>query len=163
VFVGKVALTPYETPGTIEFARTVTHVARQHNTILLANHGVVCWADTVTHAEWFVEIVETYCKTLMIALQLRSPLPELHPSKIEELLKIKASLGLPDARLPLDTGGEWTGDLETAALPIGETTASNSEWHSLPLEDQMELDELIVSLTARINAILSRNLKKASV
>jgi ribulose-5-phosphate 4-epimerase/fuculose-1-phosphate aldolase len=36
-------------------------------TTLLTNHGVVCWADTVTHAEWYVEVVENYCKTLLIA------------------------------------------------------------------------------------------------
>ena len=71
VFVGLVALSPYETPGTPEFAHTVHSLAKDHNTILLANHGVVCWADTVTHAEWYVEIVDTYCKTILIASQLR--------------------------------------------------------------------------------------------
>ena len=44
VFVGPVALSPYETPGTPEFARTIRPLARNHNTILLANHGLVCWA-----------------------------------------------------------------------------------------------------------------------
>jgi L-fuculose-phosphate aldolase len=40
------------------------------NTVLLANHGIVCWADTVTHAEWYAEVMETYCWTLMIASQM---------------------------------------------------------------------------------------------
>ena len=51
VFVGPVALSPYETPGTMAFARTVLPFVEHHNTILLTNHGVVCWADTVEHAE----------------------------------------------------------------------------------------------------------------
>src|SRR5271157_189836 len=55
VFAGPVAVTPYETPGTKEFAETVLPFVRRHNTILLGNHGIVCWADTVTHAEWLVE------------------------------------------------------------------------------------------------------------
>lgn len=101
VFVGPLVLAPYETPGTLEFARTVLPMARQHNTILLANHGIVCWADTVTHAEWYAEVVETYCKTVMIASQLRSPLPTISPDKIQDLLDMKRRLGLPDARLPL--------------------------------------------------------------
>ena len=71
VFVGQVAISPYETPGTIEFAHTIRPLAKNHNTILLANHGLVCWGDTVTHAEWYVEVIETYCKTVMIASQLR--------------------------------------------------------------------------------------------
>jgi ribulose-5-phosphate 4-epimerase/fuculose-1-phosphate aldolase len=33
----------------------------------LANHGIVCWGDTVTHAEWYVEVSDTYCWTLMLA------------------------------------------------------------------------------------------------
>jgi len=102
VFVGPVALTSYETPGTIEFARTILPVVKKHNTILLANHGVVSWADTITHAEWLIEVIETYCKTVMIAGQLRSPLKEIPPEKIADLLAIKRKLGLPDARYPDD-------------------------------------------------------------
>ena len=52
ILVGKVAIAPYETPGTQAFAETVLPYVKQHNTMLLANHGIVCWADTVTHAEW---------------------------------------------------------------------------------------------------------------
>jgi L-fuculose-phosphate aldolase len=102
VFVGPVALTSYETPGTIEFARTILPVVKKHNTILLENHGVVSWADTITHAEWLIEVIETYCKTVMIAGQLRSPLKEIPPEKIADLLAIKRKLGLPDARYPDD-------------------------------------------------------------
>jgi L-fuculose-phosphate aldolase len=99
VFIGPVALAPYETPGTQEFARSVLPMAKRHNTILLANHGIVCWADTVTHAEWNAEIIDTYCKTSMIASQLKSPLPEIPPRKIDEILAIKRYLGFTDARL----------------------------------------------------------------
>jgi len=99
VFVGKVAISPYKTPGTAEFAQTVLPFVRDHNTILLANHGIVCWADTVTHAEWFVETFENYCKTYLIAQQIGKPLRFLPDEKIAELLAIKRRLGLPDARM----------------------------------------------------------------
>jgi L-fuculose-phosphate aldolase len=98
VFVGPVPLTPYETPGTIEFARTVLPVVRHHNTLLLQNHGVVSWADTITHAEWLIEVVETYCKTIVIAGQIRPELKEIPPEKIVDILAIKKKLGLPDPR-----------------------------------------------------------------
>jgi L-fuculose-phosphate aldolase len=102
VFVGQVAISPYETPGTLEFARTIRPLAKKHNTILLANHGLVCWGDTVTHAEWYVEVMETYCKTVMIASQLRHQLPEIPPEKILDLLALKQRIGmsLPDVRFP---------------------------------------------------------------
>jgi L-fuculose-phosphate aldolase len=99
LMVGPVAVAPYETPGTQAFAETVTPFVRDHNTILLANHGIVCWADTATHAEWLVEIVDTYCKTLAIAQQLGRPLNRIPEHKIGELLQVKRRMGLPDARL----------------------------------------------------------------
>jgi L-fuculose-phosphate aldolase len=101
VFVGRVAVSPYETPGTKKFAETVIPFAKNHNTILLANHGIVCWADTVTHAEWYAEVLETYCWTLMIASQLGSPITQIPPDKANDLLNIKQKLGIPDARFGL--------------------------------------------------------------
>jgi L-fuculose-phosphate aldolase len=98
VFVGRVAVSPYETPGTKKFAETVIPFAKTHNTILLSNHGIVCWADTVTHAEWYAEVLETYCWTLMIASQLGSPITFIPPDKTLDLLNIKQKLGIPDAR-----------------------------------------------------------------
>jgi L-fuculose-phosphate aldolase len=98
VFVGKVALSPYETPGTKKFAETVIPYVKNHNTVLLANHGIICWADTVTHAEWYVEVTDTYCWTLMLANQLGSPITHISPTHSDDLLAIKKTLGLPDAR-----------------------------------------------------------------
>lgn len=99
IFIGPIAVAPYETPGTQAFAETVVPFARDHNTILLANHGVVCWSDSVTHAEWLAEILEAYCKTWLIAQQLGRPLRPIPGGKLEEILAIKQRLGLPDERL----------------------------------------------------------------
>jgi L-fuculose-phosphate aldolase len=99
VSIGPAAVAAYETPGTQAFAETVRPFVRDHNTILLENHGIVCWADTVTHAEWFVETFDTYCKTYLIAQQIGKPLKFLPAGKIQELLEIKRRLGLPDARM----------------------------------------------------------------
>jgi len=140
VFIGPVALTPYETPGTMAFAQTVRPVARNHNTILLANHGVACWADTVTHAEWYVEIIDTYCKTLMLARQLRPELPAIPPEKIAEILAMKKKLGmsLPDARFGAE---EATGAAETGTLQLPGRM------------DPARLDQLADLLTERVMAL----------
>jgi L-fuculose-phosphate aldolase len=105
-FIGPVAVAPYETPGTKEFAQTILPFVHQHNTILLSNHGVVCWADTVTHAEWLVEILETYCRTWMLAQQIGRPVVPIPADKIEDLLAFKRRMGLPDARLGMDETSE---------------------------------------------------------
>ncbi len=103
VFVGAVALAPYETPGTQRFAETVLPYVKNYNTVLLGNHGIVCWADTVTHAEWYAEVLETYCWTLTIAsTQLGVPVTRISPAKTQDLLSIKKRLGLPDPRFTPD-------------------------------------------------------------
>jgi L-fuculose-phosphate aldolase len=99
IFIGPAALARYETPGTHAFAETVLPFVRDHNTILLANHGVVCWSDTVTHAEWLTEILESYCKTCVIAKQIGKPLLHIPEEKIEEILALKRRLGFPDPRM----------------------------------------------------------------
>ena len=99
IFIGPAAVAPYETPGTQAFAETVLPYVMDHNTILLTNHGIVCWADTVTHAEWLVEIFETYCKTYLLSQQIGKPLSVIPESKIREILALKRRMGFPDARL----------------------------------------------------------------
>ncbi|MDE3199371.1 MAG: class II aldolase/adducin family protein [Acidobacteriota bacterium] len=98
-FIGPVAVAPYETPGTKAFAETILPFVENHNTILLSNHGVVCWSDTVTHAEWLVEILDTYCKTILIAEQTGRQLKKIPDEKLNELLIAKRRMGLPDERL----------------------------------------------------------------
>src|SRR2546430_42555 len=39
-----VAVAPYRTPGTPEMGKLVADLTDQHNTILMANHGVVAWS-----------------------------------------------------------------------------------------------------------------------
>jgi len=99
ILIGPAAMARYETPGTQAFAETVLPFVHDHNTILLANHGIVCWADTVTHAEWLVEVFENYCKTYLVALQIGKPLKFIPDDKIREILELKRSMGLPDARM----------------------------------------------------------------
>ena len=118
IFIGPPAVAPYETPGTRAFAETVRPFVEDHNTILLTNHGIVCWADTVTHAEWLVEIFETCCKTYLLARQIGQPLSLIPDCKIKEILALKQRMGLPDARLagcseePVAPRGKDAADLE---------------------------------------------------
>lgn len=156
VFIGPVALSPYETPGTPEFARTVRPLAKNHNTILLANHGVVCWADTVTHAEWYVEIVDTYCKTILIASQLQPELKEISPGKIADLVAMKQRLGmsLPDLRYARAKAAEPE-KLEAAI----DACAGAATPAQLPLSgglDAAEIDQLVRHLSLEIAAFLEK-------
>ena len=115
VFIGPAAVAPYETPGTQAFAETILPFVHEHNTILLKNHGVVCWADTVTHAEWLCEIMDTYCRTYLIAKQIGKPLGVIPEDKIDDILRRKQWMGLPDARMARIGGDPRGGDPKNAA------------------------------------------------
>jgi len=115
VFIGPAAVAPYETPGTQAFAETVLPFVHEHNTILLKNHGVVCWADTVTHAEWLADIMDTYCKTYLIAKQIGEPLGVIPDDKIDDILRRKQWMGLPDARMARIGGDPRGGDPKNTA------------------------------------------------
>jgi L-fuculose-phosphate aldolase len=153
IFVGSVALSPYETPGTKAFAETVVPYVKDHNIILLANHGVVSWADTVTHAEWYVEVVDTYCQTLILASHLGAPLTRIPSSKAADLLELKKKLGLPDPRFGLkecqlcDLPEFPSGVTQAATLAIPSSGAPPG-----PLSEEVE--SLIQAITDRIMAEL---------
>jgi L-fuculose-phosphate aldolase len=125
VFIGPAAVAPYETPGTQAFAETVLPFVQEHNTILLKNHGVVCWADTVTHAEWLAEIMDTYCRTYLIAKQIGEPMGLIPDDKIDDILRRKQWMGLPDARMARiggnPRGGEPKDNAEVVELVKRET------------------------------------------
>jgi L-fuculose-phosphate aldolase len=155
VFVGRVAISPYETPGSPEFARTLLPYVKQHNTILLSNHGIVCWADTVTHAEWFVEVVDTYCWTLMLASQLGTPITQMSGAKAADLLAIKKKLGLPDARHDLKECElcDVMGSPATIAVaphpPAGASSASTMSNDELETLIQAVTDRVVEALKSR--------------
>jgi L-fuculose-phosphate aldolase len=97
-----VAIAPYRTPGTPEMGKLVADLVDQHNTILMANHGVVTWSHTsVEEAYWRIEIIEAYCRTLTVAAQLGKPLNTFSPAQLKDLLKIKQNLGFVDPRYGL--------------------------------------------------------------
>ncbi len=94
-----VAIAPYRTPGTPEMGQLVAELVDKHNTILMANHGVVSWShNNVEDAYFKMEILEAYCRTILVTAQLGAPAKTMSPTQLQDLLKIKQSLGIPDPR-----------------------------------------------------------------
>ena len=94
-----VAMAPYRTPGTPEMGKLVSDLVDKHNVILMANHGVVSWShNNIEDAYFKMEILEAYCRTILVASQLGKPVGTMTPAQLQDLLKIKQSLGIPDPR-----------------------------------------------------------------
>jgi L-fuculose-phosphate aldolase len=124
-----VAVAPYRTPGTPEMGQLVADLVDKHNTILMANHGVVSWShNDVEDAYFKMEILEAYCRTVLVTAQLGKPPQTMTPAQLQDLLKIKQSLGIPDPRhglkeCELCDNDEWRPGVSCAVPPKQEATA----------------------------------------
>lgn len=101
VFLGEVPIARYETPGTQRFADTVLPFLHDSNIIILANHGTVAFAGDTMKSYFNTEILDAYCKILLLARQL-GPINYLGERHVSELLEFKKRLGIDDPRLHME-------------------------------------------------------------
>lgn len=133
VFIGKVPIAPYRTPGTPEMGKLVADLVDKHNTILMANHGVVSWSHLDVEDAYFkMEIVEAYCRTIWVASQLGTELKTFSPQHLQDLLNIKESLGIPDPRQGLKEcelcdNDEWRPGVTCAATNNADSQTVNPD------------------------------------
>jgi L-fuculose-phosphate aldolase len=97
VFLGDVPITKYETPGGQSFADTIIPFVDRTNIIILANHGTVSYGESVEQAYWWTEILDSYCRMLLLAKQLGN-VSFLSGPKSQELLDLKDQWGYKDPR-----------------------------------------------------------------
>jgi len=97
VFLGDVPITRYETPGGKAFAETILPFVDKTNVIILANHGTVSYGLDVEQAYWWTEILDAYCRMLMLARQLGN-VSYFTENEERELLTLKQKWGWSDPR-----------------------------------------------------------------
>ena len=101
VFLGDVPITKYETPGGQKFADTILPFVDKTNVIILANHGTVSYGEDVERAYWWTEILDAYCRMLMLAKSLGN-VHYISRPKTQELLELKKTWGFEDPRNTAD-------------------------------------------------------------
>ena len=97
VFLGDVPITRYETPGSQKFADTIIPVVQKTNVVILANHGTISFGESVERAYWWTEILDAYCRMLMLARGLGKINYFTAPEE-RELLELKQKWGFSDPR-----------------------------------------------------------------
>lgn len=101
VFLGEVPMAVYETPGNQQFAETIVPYVKDCNTILLANHGTVTFGPSIEAAYFNTEIIDAYCKILLLAKQL-GRVNYFTNEQTRELLNLKKKIGYDDPRLEME-------------------------------------------------------------
>ncbi len=110
VCVGRVPLAPYATPGSPEMYGVIGPFAPQHQAILMANHGLICWGTSVENAYFKMEITDTYCRTIAVAAQLGGRGTVIRDSDMVKFFELKKRMGLPDGREGKKPADLWTID-----------------------------------------------------
>ncbi len=156
VFLGIVPTAVYETPGGVQLAETLRPHVGKANICLLKNHGTVAWGDTLEHAYWWTEILDAYCRMLVIAKDLGN-VERIEVKKVEELLDLKEKFGmgvdprrLENADLCVNTefGRGFDADACGCSRHPG-SSAGNS-----PASNDAEVERLVQILTDQVMASL---------
>ncbi len=92
LFLGHVPTASYARPGSKEFSKSIDPFVHSTNAILLANHGVVTYHDSVETAFWLTEMLDAYCR-ILINTKALGPVQTLSDSEVEELAALRKQLG----------------------------------------------------------------------
>ena len=83
---GKVPVSPYASPSTPELSKSISDLILNHNSILLANHGVLAAGKDLDEAYFRAERIEYRAKVVFLSRLLGTPKP-VPEGEIERLLE----------------------------------------------------------------------------
>jgi len=173
VFLGETPITVYETPGAQAFADTVLPFVHKTNVVILANHGTISYGESVEQAYWWTEILDAYCRMLMLARDLGN-VTYLNQQKSQELLDLKAKWGWKDPRLTKEMENcdicandvfrdSWkSAGVERRAFPAphamvkGVAAAAGRAVEAAPPAAGIDQEALVQAITDRVMAELSK-------
>ena len=150
VFLGQIGMSEYQTPGSAANAEVVGNAAVDHMAVLMVNHGVITWGKDIEDAYWKMENVESYCKTVWVASQLKGGnLLTITSGQAKELITLRKSLGMDDKR------ANWTECqlCDNADFQPG-TVCRIPEPAAAPAKLDPEAEKLVQTLTDQILASL---------
>jgi len=98
VFLGRVPTAAYATPSTEDLPNSILPlIGPETNTVLMGNHGSVSFSDSLIDAYYKLEILDAYCRILLLAKQIGRA-NVLNAEQMNELLQVKKQFGLEDPR-----------------------------------------------------------------
>ena len=162
VFLGEVPTAIYVTPGGQKFADSIIPYVKDCNTILLANHGTITFGPDLEKAYFNTEIIDAYCRILILSRQL-GRVNYFTEKETSELLELKKKLGYDDVRFNnsnCDLRGENCFNEgytkfhpEHVAFPVAEQDAwINAK--SAPANNNLDIDALVKKITDQVMAAL---------
>lgn len=100
VLLGTVPVAPYATPGTTEVPESIAPYCKDHNAVLLANHGALTWGTDLLQAYYRMESLEHYALMTMYTGNIIQNANELNCSQVGDLIKIREGMGVHTGGMP---------------------------------------------------------------
>src|SRR5579872_4358716 len=114
--LGSIPLAKYGTPGTPELSDALEPLIPQYDAILMSNHGVVAYADTLHHAYMKMETVEHFAQIALVT----HVLGRRQPLEGEDLQKLMAARS------------KYQGSHSAAPMPLAIPAGGNCDSHDRP-------------------------------
>jgi L-fuculose-phosphate aldolase len=132
--LGSIPLARYGTPGTPELTESLEPLVPQYDAILMSNHGVVTYGDTLDHAYMKMETVEHFAQIALVThlLGRQQPLGERDVEKLmaarSKYFAVHSASPSPRGLYAAEAGGNRNGRRrsESAKPANGASNASRS-------------------------------------
>lgn len=98
VFLGPVKTAKYVTPGDKRLGESIMPFVKDSNTVLMGNHGAVCFHADMEICYYQLEIVDAYARILLLTKQLGN-VNTLSSNEMVELIQLKERFGFTDPRM----------------------------------------------------------------
>lgn len=120
--LGSIPLAKYGTPGTPELSASLEPLISEYDAVLMSNHGVVTYGDTLSHAYMKMETVEHFAQIALVTHILGRQQP-LQKEDLEKLLVARR---------------KYEGSRSAAPLPCGFSDGSRREQPQNTAESALE-------------------------
>ncbi len=100
VLLGRVPVAKYATPGTEEVPDSIAPYCKDHNAVLLANHGALTWGRDLIEAYYRMESLEHYALMSMYSTNIINKANELSCSQVSDLIEIRTRMGIHSGGVP---------------------------------------------------------------
>lgn len=96
VTLGEIPLADYATPSTDEVPEAIAELVKDHDAVLLANHGALTLGSDVFNAYYKLETMEHYANISLAAKQIGGE-RELPSERIAQLMEVREKMGIKGA------------------------------------------------------------------
>jgi len=161
VFLGRTVFADYATPSTMDLPKSFLHkLTEETTTVLMANHGSINFGPNIYDAYYKLEILDNYCKQLILARQL-GQINTLNTQQMTDLLKVKEKFGFSDSRIACVEDGcvDQSNEAFLTTFDVRPQSAScdcnGGEVKPASSLSSQELEQVVQTITDRIMAGLN--------